>query len=326
MEIDAAGSAMSLLPHADTPDAYRALRPDSSTWLPALAMLADRHGLGAEHFVRVTEGTNVVFASDDLVLKLFPPHWAHLATAERAVLKRLGGRLPVQTPSVHADGSLERWSYLIMNRLRGKELHTVWPTLGQNEKTRLVGDLGELVAAVHNVPSADLPALDADWPTYVSSRLQGCVSRHREQGLASSWLHQIPALLGAANPLYPPDYAQVIVTGDIHDYHLMVEQPTAGIGWRLCGLFDFDDARLGFREFDLAAAGLFLMSGQPVLLRTFLLAYGYSSAELNSTLSRRLLAYTLLHPYREMNWVLRTLVQGNPSTLDDLASTIYRMS
>jgi hypothetical protein len=26
-----------------------------------------------------------------------------------------------------------------------------------------------------------------------------------------------------------------------------------GIGWQLCGLFDFDDARLGFREFDLAA-------------------------------------------------------------------------
>src|ERR1700738_2858497 len=121
---------MSLLPPADTPGAYRALRPDSSTWLPALAMLADRHGLGGEHFVRVSEGTNVVFASDDLVLKLFPPHWARLAAAERAVLERLAGRLPVQTPNVHAVGTLERWSYLIMNRLRGKEPHTRWPGPG----------------------------------------------------------------------------------------------------------------------------------------------------------------------------------------------------
>ena len=316
---------MSLLPRADTPGAYRALQTDASTWLPALAMLADRHGLRADHFVRVSEGTNVVFASNHLVLKLFPPHWAHLAAAERAVLERLDGRLPVQTPRLHADGSLEGWSYLIMNRLPGEELHTVWPTLRQDEKTRLVSDLGELVAAMHHVPTADLPALDADWPTYVGSRLQACVSRHREQGLGPGWLDQIPALLRAADPLYPPDYTQVIVTGDIHDYHLMVEQPSAGIGWRLCGLFDFDDARLGFREFDLAAAGLFVMSGQPVLLRTFLLAYGYSGAELNDTLSRRLLAYTLLHPYRQMNWVLRTLVAGNPSTLDDLASSIYRM-
>ncbi len=156
---------MTLLPHADTPGAYRALRPDNSTWLPALRVLADRHALGTEHFVRVREGTNVVFASDDLVLKLFPPHWAHLAAAERAVLERLGDRLPVQTPNVQAYGSVESWSYLIMNRLRGKELHTVWPALGLAEKTRLVGDLGELVAAIHNVPSADLPALDADWPT-----------------------------------------------------------------------------------------------------------------------------------------------------------------
>src|SRR5436309_28123 len=76
-EIEADGSAMSLLPHIDTPGAYRILHPDSSTWLPAVALLADRHGLAAEQFVRVSEGTNVVFASDDLVLKLFPPHWAH---------------------------------------------------------------------------------------------------------------------------------------------------------------------------------------------------------------------------------------------------------
>ena len=318
---------MSLLPHIDTPGAYRALQPDSSTWLPAVDLLAERHGLGAAQFVRLSEGTNVVFASDDLVLKLFPPHWAHLAAAERAVLGRLAGRLPVKTPNVLAHGSLERWSYLIMNRLRGKELHAVWPNLEQAEQTRLAGDLGELVAAVHNVPTADLPELDADWPTYVSSRLQACISRHREQGLAAGWLDQIPALLAAANPLYPPDYVPVIITGDIHDYHLMVEQRPAGTRWRLCGLFDFDDARLGFREFDLAAAGLFLMAGQAVLLRTFLLAYGYSDAELNSTLSRRLLAYTLLHPYRQMNWVLRTLVQGNPSTVDELAtSTIYRLS
>jgi hygromycin-B 7''-O-kinase len=281
--------------------------------------------LRAEHFARVSVGTNVVFASADLVLKLYAPHWAHLAAAERAVLERFAGRLPVQTPTVHAHGSLEGWPYLIMSRLRGQELHGVWPRLDQHDRTRLVRDLGELVAAVHRVPGAGLPALDADWPTYVAARLRACVARHQDQGLSPAWLEQIPAFLDAASPLYPPEYTPVIVTGDVHDYHLIVEHSAADHRWQLCGLFDFDDARLGVRDVDLAATGLFLVSGQSALLRTFLLAYGYSAAELNAGLSRRFLAYTLLHPYRPLEWVLRTLVVGSPSTLADLASTIYRL-
>src|SRR5437660_234870 len=262
---------MSLLPQIDTPGAYRVLHSDDSIWLAAVRLIAECHGLAVDKMVRVSEGTNVVFASDDVVLKLYPPHWTHLADVERAVLERLAGRLPVETPRVHAHGSLEGWSYLVMHRLRGRELHGVWPTLEQDERTRLVAGLGELVATIHGVPGGDLAPLDADWPGYVASRVRACVSRHREQGLAPAWLDQIPAFLAAADPLYPLDDPSVIVTGDTHDYHLMVEQPMAGRGWRLCGLFDFDDARLGFREVDLAAAGLFLMSGQVELLRTFLL-------------------------------------------------------
>jgi hygromycin-B 7''-O-kinase len=50
--------------------------------------------------------------------------------------------------------------------------------------------------------------------------------------------------------------------------------------WRLSGLFDFDDARIGFYEYDLAAAGLFLIAGRQGLLRPFLLTYGYIESEL----------------------------------------------
>jgi hygromycin-B 7''-O-kinase len=317
---------MSLLPRIDTPAAYRAVQGEDALWLAALRLIAERHHLRADTLVRLREGTNVVFASDDLVFKLYPPHWAHLAAVERAVLGRLDGRLPVQTPRVYADGSIEGWSYLVMGRLPGTELHDVWPTLAQDERTRLVASLGELVAAVHRVPGADVAPLDAAWPSYVPARVDACVERHRQRGLAPAWLDQISAFLATAEPLRAPSDAPVIVTGDTHDYHLMVERPANGGGWRLCGLFDFDDARLGFREVDLAAAGLFLMSGQRQLLRTFLLAYGYPATELDMALSRRLLACTLLHPYREMTWVLRTFVDGHPSTLDELAHTIYRLN
>jgi hygromycin-B 7''-O-kinase len=128
-------------------------------------------------------------------------------------------------------------------------------------------------------------------------------------------LEQIPAFLASVAPLFPADFRPVIVSGDVHDYHLLVERRAGR--WELCGLFDFDDARLGYSEYDLAATGLFLTPGKPVLLRAMLEAYG------SLPLSRRLLAYTLLHRYRELRWWLAEFVPPPwPRTLDDLALAV----
>ncbi len=114
------------------------------------------------------------------------------------------------------------------------------------------------------------------------------------------------------------------MSGDIHHYHLLVDEVQGQ--WRLVGLFDFDDAQIGFHEYDLAATGLFLMHGRPQLLRAFLQSYGYAESDLNEALSHRLLSYTLLHRYRHFNWV-RDKVVGDRActTLEQLATTIYAL-
>jgi hygromycin-B 7''-O-kinase len=114
------------------------------------------------------------------------------------------------------------------------------------------------------------------------------------------------------------------VSGDIHQYHLLIVEAQGQ--WRLAGLFDFDDARIGFKEYDLAATGLFLMHGRPALLRAFLQAYGYADADCTGALSHRLLAYTLLHRYRPFTWVLDEVVGDQTcTTLEQLATTIYAL-
>jgi hygromycin-B 7''-O-kinase len=130
--------------------------------------------------------------------------------------------------------------------------------------------------------------------------------------------------MSEAHPLCPPSFRPVIVTGDMHQYHLTVIE-TRG-QWRLAGLFDFDDAGIGFHEYDLAATGLFVMRGRPPLLRAFLQAYGYHEGDLTDALSQRLLVYTLLHRYRPFNWV-REEVLGDRvcTTLEQLASRIYAL-
>ena len=129
------------------------------------------------------------------------------------------------------------------------------------------------------------------------------MQRHREQVVPDYWLEQISGYLAYAAPLYPPDFSPAIVSGDIHQYHLLVTQENGR--WRLTGLFDFDDALVGFQEYDLAAAGLFMMAGNPALLRAFLLAY------------------TLLHRYRPFNWVREDFAKGECRTLGEVARIIY---
>ena len=166
--------------------------------------------------------------------------------------------------------------------------------------------------------------MDADWASLVQSRIQTCSELHREKGVSDCWLQQIPSFLAGAQPLYPPDFPPAIISGDVHQYHLLVVEEAGR--WRLSGLFDFDDARIGFHEYDLAASGLFLMHGRPELLRTFLRAYGYPEVALDEALRRRLLAYTLLHRYRPFNWVREELVADPASTsLEQLALAIYAL-
>jgi hygromycin-B 7''-O-kinase len=117
--------------------------------------------------------------------------------------------------------------------------------------------LGALIAQLHALPTRGLETLDADWPAVVADHVEGCVQRHREQGMAEVWLQQLLAYLMQAQPLYPPSFPLVIVSGDIHQYHLLVAQVHGQ--WQLTGLFDFDDAQIGFHEYGLAATGLFLM-------------------------------------------------------------------
>jgi hygromycin-B 7''-O-kinase len=209
-----------------------------------------------------------------------------------------------------------------MSRLQGIYLAEVWRTLEHANQLRLVCELAEVLAHLHALPIDHLPLLDNDREEFVATRMSGCVQRHREQEVSQYWLQQIPGFLARSAPLYPASFTPVIITGDVHEYHLLVRQE--GVQWQLSGLFDFDDALLGFYEYDLAATALFMMAGRPRLLRPFLLTYGYADADLNKALSHRLMVYTLLHRYRPFNyWLGEACAKQTCSTLEEVAQTLY---
>jgi hygromycin-B 7''-O-kinase len=318
-----------LLPPIITRADYRELRTRADMWHRAMQIICQRYALPAARLVRFGDGTdpadgsNVVFAvGKHHVIKLFPPYYQRLFEAELSVARDVFEKLRIATPEIYADGTLDGWPYLVMSRLQGVYLVDVWHTLEHANELSLVCELAEILAHLHTLPTHPLPLLDANWPEIVATRVSACVQRHREQEVPEYWLQQIPDYLAQAAPLYPPTFTPAIVSGDIHEYHLLVKQE--GARWQLSGFFDFDDAMLGFYEYDLAAAGLFMMASRPRLLRSFLLTYGYAEADLDEALRYRLMAYTLLHRYRPFNyWLREALAKQACSTLEEVAHILY---
>jgi len=311
-----------LLPNITSHADYLAL--PGGVWFPVMRVICRRHRLPTTALERLSEGTNVIFAAGPShIIKLFPPFWADLAETEHAVARHVHGRLGVPTPEVLARGTVEGWPYLVTSRLRGVSLSAVWNRMEPESQALIAAQLGRLMARLHALPTDGLaPLLPSDWPSIVQERIAACVSRRREQGLAEAWLRQIPGWLEDAQSLYPPDFTPAIVTGDLHQYHLLVSRE--GGTWTLCGYFDFDDAMLGFHEYDVAVPGVFVMAHRPELHHAFLRAYGYREEAIDEGLSRRLLAYTLLHRYRDLTWILEEYVRDPTcTTLEDLARVFY---
>jgi hygromycin-B 7''-O-kinase len=284
-----------LLPLVTSKSDYEAIRPDANLWLLVMQVICRRHGLPTEKLVQFGDGMNIVFAVDEHhVIKLYPPYWRRLFEADLSVAEHVSGKLSIMTPEICSYGALDGWPYLVMSRLQGTSLAALWDTLGETEQLRLAAELAEVLAQLHALPTHDLPLLEADWPEFVATRMNGCVQRHREQGVPDAWLQQLPEYLAFAAPLYPSDFIPAIVSGDIHDGHLLVKQEN-GL-WRLCGLFDFDD-----------------------------LTYGYAEAQIDERLSHRLMAYTLLHRYRPLNWVSGAFAKHRCSTFEELARVMYAL-
>ncbi|MDP3690431.1 phosphotransferase, partial [Bradyrhizobium sp.] len=69
--------------------------------------------------------------------------------------------------------------------------------------------------------------------------------------------------------------------------------------WRLSGLIDFGDVMTGMAEYDLLGPSAFMTAGMPGRVRSLFGGFGYSSAQCDFTLKRRLMALMLLHRFSD---------------------------
>lgn len=265
---------------------------------------------------RFAYGSVPVFAvGDEHVVKLFPPAQRSYFDAERAALTRIDGHLPIPTPHPIAAGERGQWLYILMTRLSGCSLAEAWPTIEIDERIQLMREVGAAFAALHAVATNELVPLMVGWSRFIDAQRASCRDRQLAAGLGAPWVDLVGDFLARWTP--SDDGARVLLHTEVMREHLVVERREGA--WHISGLYDFEDAMLGAREYELASAGIFLTGAEPGLLRAFLDAYG---AEVDDELPLRIMAYALLHRYSDLRWYLERLPV--PDEVGDLESLARR--
>jgi hygromycin-B 7''-O-kinase len=282
------------LPRLANIEAFRAWRADASQCLPAALDIARSHGLPHGDPELFSTGTNLVVALDDRrILKIFPPLLRDQFVSERLSLSQLRGRLRLPIPEIVIEGERDQWPYLVITRLRGIVGSEVWPALPEDEKERVLRQLGETIAEVQRVPPGDLSGVGLPWADFISRQIEGCRARHARLGLPQKYLDGLDHILRDAREIIPLDAPPVILTGEYIPENLLLSRD--GGHWQLAGLFDFGDVMTGWKEYDLLGPSAFMTAGLPRRVASLFRGFGYAQGDIDSTLKRRLMALLLLH-------------------------------
>lgn len=286
---------------------FRPFRADPSQWLPVAIDIARGHGLACSEPQIFSTGTNLVVGLDEpLVLKIFPPFLRGQFASERASLAQLRGRLAVPIPEIVFEGERDQWPYLVITRLYGCLGSQVWPRLPEDQKERVLFQIGETIAEVQRAPLGGLSQIEPRWDQFIPRQIQGCRARHERLGLPRQFLAGLDDMLRDAATLIPLDAPPVILTGEYIPENFLLRREIEG--WRVSGLIDFGDVMTGWGEYDLLGPSAFMTAGVPRRVRSLFAGFGYTSTDLTPTLKRRLMALFLLH--RASDPVRQVCIEG----------------
>jgi hygromycin-B 7''-O-kinase len=284
---------MHALPKLTDMATFQAWRAEPSQWLPAALDIARGHGLSQADPHPFLTGTNVVVGLDGLILKIFPPMLRAQFVSERASLSQLRGRLSVPIPEIVFKGERDGWPYLVITRLQGVLGAEAWPTLPENQKERVLGQIGQTIAEVQKVPIGELSRIEPGWDQFMQKQIEGCRARHRRLGLPRKYWDGLDEIVRDAARLIPMHAAPVILTGEYIPENFLLSHE--GGNWRLSGLIDFGDVLTGWGEYDLLGPSAFMTAGMPRRVRSLFSGFGYSPADVTPALRWRLMALLLLH-------------------------------
>lgn len=297
--------ATRLLPPADSPAEFRGARavPDE-VWIAALRELLPRHGLKLTTVTKFADGEFPAFGlGAEYVVKLIPKIWVDVARRERAALDLASQRSDV-VPRVTATGECEDWCYLVMTRRPGTPLNECWARLDADTRTAIATDVGCWLAHLHAMPITAAAEIETDhWLEFVRKQSAAWPGRNDVAALDPRLRMTGPDYLSRVLNSHAADRL-VFLHGDLAPENVLVSE--ANDGWRITGVLDFGNARVGDPVFDLTAPTVLLAPGNHDVITAFCAGYGLAPRECDA-LRPVLMGYTLVHNRADLGACLRLL-------------------
>jgi len=311
-----------LLPRPTDLESYARVRGDPAVWLPALAVICERHGIDGADLYAERTGTNIVFrAGDGPWIKLFPPLWPEDFVRERVGLEAVTGTEGLAVPQLLHEGELEGWHYVVISNVPGRALGEIWIDLEDRQRIELAEQLGALIARLHAIDVAGCAPISADWSAFVTRRVAAVVPRNERAGANSAWLTELGVFATESAPLVSGPIEPVFLHADLTDEHVFVTE--CGGRWQISGLIDFGDAMIGDPLYEFAAPTAFLCQRRPTAQRALLRGYGFADAEVDDLLIGRLRAWTILHRFSKVSEILPFCPQPRPKNLDEFLDALW---
>jgi hygromycin-B 7''-O-kinase len=232
-----------------------------------------------------------------LIIKLFCPLWEEDYRVEKIALAYVQD-LPV--PQIVGEGEVEGWPYLVISHVPGVPAGAVWETLPLAEKREVVAQLGRLMRRLHEHP---LPAeLPDDWEAFIQERIAEAEGHHDMPNPWRRWIQQ------RVQAFREPSKERVLLNADLTEDHVLLTRHDGE--WRIGGLIDFGDARIGHPFYDFVAPLAFYTFGLPELSLALLDGYGLAATP---PVRDALTTYCLLHEFGRLRHFLARFPAADPA-------------
>jgi hygromycin-B 7''-O-kinase len=117
-----------------------------------------------------------------------------------------------------------------------------------------------------------------------------------------------------------PGTVSGVLHGDLTGQNVMIDRHNGA--WRLEGIIDFGDARVGHPLYDLATPAILIAGGDAELFSALLTGYGIPHVDRIPKLRDQLMANALLHPFGDITRCYAAMARP-PKSLDEVAEAIF---
>ncbi|MBE4906457.1 aminoglycoside 3'-phosphotransferase/choline kinase family protein [Bacillus luteolus] len=288
---------------------YKLLNEDNSFWDRKMIAIIQQENISEGRLTRFSYGSNIVYSyNGELVIKLYPSYFKNEFERELEVLKNIeNGIIFVEIPRLRSVGSYEGWDYLIMSELKGTLLIDLWDKLTIEEKKECSIDLGKVIREFHSIPSDNFKTIDVDWQSFIKTQYFTMIDNQKKSNLPQKFFETLEEYVDETYINYHP--TPKLLTGEYTPFNLLFNKENHN--WKLTGVIDFADCFLGDPEYDLLGPILFMFNGNKELTTSFLLSYGFREEELTDSFRKKLMTYTLLHRFSNIEYY----ISRNPDAL-----------